>query len=73
MHLGLALERQGRARESADALRQATLLRPDYDEAYTALGRVYRVLDMLQEAAQAYRQLIRLRPTSPTGTPTSGP
>ena len=58
----LTRRRRGRLEEAAGYCRQAIVLRPAFQEAYSNLGNILRWLDRLAEAETALRRAIALRP-----------
>ena len=60
MHLGGALERQGRAQEALSRYRRAVELGPEVVEAHYNLGNALRVLESAEEAMAAYERSLEL-------------
>jgi tetratricopeptide (TPR) repeat protein len=52
----------GRFEEAVQELKAAIAIRPDYAEAHSTLGTVYKQLKRLPEAAAALREAVRLQP-----------
>ncbi len=48
--------------KAVDAFKQAIRLKPDYAEAYEALGLMYWCLQMPKEEMEVYKQMVRLEP-----------
>jgi tetratricopeptide (TPR) repeat protein len=59
---GSVLARKGRFGDAVGHFMAATQLRPDYVEAYWALGRVLEGLNRPADAARVYRQLLAIAP-----------
>ena len=53
--------------DSSQHLREAIRLRPDYTEAYNNLGLTLKEQGRLSEAADAFRQALRLDPNMCSG------
>ncbi len=60
--LGLTNQSMGQNLEAIDALKRATTLAPDYDDAWYSLGKVNRDLGRNEEAKKCFAQVIRVDP-----------
>ena len=58
----MSFEALGSMDNALEAFRRASQLKPDYIEAFMALGRLYRRSGAYQDALRAYKQTARLRP-----------
>jgi len=65
LDLGLTLLDRGAYRESIDEIGQAVKLKPDYAEAYSALGAAWEGAGDTARAEGAYRESLRLEPGNP--------
>jgi cytochrome c-type biogenesis protein CcmH/NrfG len=58
--LGTTYQSMGQGLEAIDALKKATTLAPEYDDAWFSLGRVNRELGRNDEAKKCFAQVVRI-------------
>ena len=60
--MGIVYRKQNQYQDALDSYQHAVRLKPDYADAYNAMGNVYDDQNQYQDALDSYQHVLRLKP-----------